>query len=184
MAPRARTTLQRAAKTRRGASTSVVSSGPLKEKATLERAKREVATKDQGIKAWPTSKERKRTEPTEFQQRVYDLISTIPEGKVSTYGEVARELSSSARAVGNALRNNPFAPRVPCHRVVASTRTLGGFSGQKGHGAPNLIKKQSMLEEEGVIFEKAKSIDHERVVDKSSIYFFPSLSSATKATFK
>jgi len=74
------------------------------------------------IRKWTTSKSYKRSTPTKFQQRVYDCISKIPAGKVASYGEIARKLESSARAVGNALRNNPFAPVVPCHRVVASNR--------------------------------------------------------------
>ncbi|KFX97809.1 hypothetical protein O988_04666, partial [Pseudogymnoascus sp. VKM F-3808] len=55
---------------------------------------------------------------TEFQERVYTLLTQIPEGRVTTYGALARALKSSPRAVGNALRNNPFAPEVPCHRCV------------------------------------------------------------------
>ena len=81
---------------------------------------------------------------TPFMQSVYDLVSTIPEGKVSTYGAVAQALRSSARAVGQALRGNPFAPVVPCHRVVASTLELGGFSGTWGD-TPEVSKKRTML---------------------------------------
>mmetsp|Transcript_11074 Transcript_11074/g.20549 ORF Transcript_11074/g.20549 Transcript_11074/m.20549 type:complete len:209 (-) Transcript_11074:827-1453(-) len=80
------------------------------------------AGKKRSRNAYRTSTAHKRSSPTKFQSQVYSLISTIPEGKVSTYGKVAKKLSSSARAVGNALRNNPFAPRVPCHRVIASSR--------------------------------------------------------------
>uniref|UniRef100_A0A7S4GJ09 Methylated-DNA--protein-cysteine methyltransferase n=1 Tax=Eutreptiella gymnastica TaxID=73025 RepID=A0A7S4GJ09_9EUGL len=86
---------------------------------------------------------------TPFMQSVYDLVSTIPEGKVSTYGAVAQALRSSARAVGQALRGNPFAPVVPCHRVVASTLELGGFSGTWGD-TPEVSKKRTMLVAEGV----------------------------------
>lgn len=55
---------------------------------------------------------------TEFQSRVYELLSQIPEGKVSTYAAMSRALDSSPRAVGGACRRNPFAPQVPCHRVI------------------------------------------------------------------
>jgi methylated-DNA-[protein]-cysteine S-methyltransferase len=58
---------------------------------------------------------------TAFQERVYALLQQIPEGKVATYATMAKALNSSPRAVGGALRNNPFAPEVPCHRVLAST---------------------------------------------------------------
>ncbi|GBG25959.1 Methylated-DNA--protein-cysteine methyltransferase [Hondaea fermentalgiana] len=138
-------------------------------------AEKKESSKPKSVKAsWPTSVEKKRDKPTVFQQRVYDLISTIPAGKVSTYGEVARELGSSPRAVGNALRNNPFAPVVPCHRVVASTRALGGFSGQKGHGAPKLREKRAILEREGVVFEAPLQDDVACTVDPCALYFFPS----------
>lgn len=65
---------------------------------------------------------------TSFERRVYDLCSQIPRGQVSTYGDMAKSLCSSPRAVGQALRRNPFAPEVPCHRVVAADRKIGGFS--------------------------------------------------------
>ncbi|KAI9443556.1 6-O-methylguanine DNA methyltransferase [Lactarius indigo] len=62
---------------------------------------------------------------------VYDLIRGIPAGKVSTYKEVCSALGSgSPRSVGGALRNNPFAPRIPCHRVIASSLFVGGFKGE------------------------------------------------------
>jgi len=58
---------------------------------------------------------------TAFQSRVYDLLKQIPKGKVSTYGEISRALGSSPRAVGGALRVNPYAPTIPCHRVVQTS---------------------------------------------------------------
>ncbi len=102
-----------------------------------------------------TSKAHPRAAPTSFQLSVYELIKTIPRGKVASYAQVARELGkdNGARAVGNALRNNPFAPAVPCHRVVATSRELGGFAGQVGSAAPNLAKKKELLRAEGVLFE-------------------------------
>ncbi|MCK5107770.1 MAG: MGMT family protein, partial [Nanoarchaeota archaeon] len=66
---------------------------------------------------------------TEFENRVYSLCKKIPRGKVSTYGEIAKALNSKcARAVGNALNKNPYAPKVPCHRVVKSNGKVGGFA--------------------------------------------------------
>lgn len=57
---------------------------------------------------------------TEYQARVYSLLRQIPEGKISTYAALSKALSSSPRAVGGALRRNPFAPEVPCHRVISA----------------------------------------------------------------
>lgn len=62
---------------------------------------------------------------------VYDLIRAIPAGRVSTYKDVCAALGQgSPRSVGGALRNNPFAPRIPCHRVIASNFFVGGFKGE------------------------------------------------------
>lgn len=68
-------------------------------------------------------------EITAFQQKVYKACSAIPKGKVCTYKELAKKIGSpkAVRAVGSALKNNPFAPKVPCHRVVASDRSLGAL---------------------------------------------------------
>jgi methylated-DNA-[protein]-cysteine S-methyltransferase len=60
----------------------------------------------------------KEVKVTEFQSRVYELLSQIPEGRVSTYAAMSKALDSSPRAVGGACRRNPFAPQVPCHRVI------------------------------------------------------------------
>ena len=89
--------------------------------------------------------------PTPFEQRVYDLLMEIPRGQVSTYAGMARALGCrSPQAVGQALRRNPFAPRVPCHRVVSSDLTLHGFNGQTN--GEELLRKRRLLEEEGVRF--------------------------------
>lgn len=64
---------------------------------------------------------------TAFQERVYTLLQQIPEGRVATYAAMAKALGSSPRAVGGALRSNPFAPEVPCHRVLASTGVSGPY---------------------------------------------------------
>ena len=73
---------------------------------------------------------------------------------MSTYKHIAESLSCprAYRAVGNALRNNPFAPAVPCHRVLASDGTLGGFAGSKG-ACERTQCKRTMLEAEGLRFE-------------------------------
>ncbi len=83
---------------------------------------------------------------TPFQQKVYDTVRTIPKGKTMTYKEVAIAIGNpwAYRAVGNALNKNPFAPVVPCHRVIKSDGSIGGFaSGSK--------KKLKLLKAEGAI---------------------------------
>ena len=66
---------------------------------------------------------------TEFEKKVYELCSKVPKGKVTSYKEIAHAMSNKAyRAVGTALHNNPFAPKVPCHRVVNADGRLGGFA--------------------------------------------------------
>jgi methylated-DNA-[protein]-cysteine S-methyltransferase len=101
-------------------------------------------------------------EPTAFEQRVYALVRTIPRGKVSTYGLVAKRLGcGSSQAIGQALRRNPYAPEMPCHRVVSSALTLGGFNGERE--GEELRRKRRMLEEEGVLFDKRGNVARESV---------------------
>ena len=88
-------------------------------------------------------------EPTDFERRVYEHISRVPRGRVTTYAAVGRGIGCrSAQAIGQALRRNPFAPEVPCHRVVRSDLSLGGYSGHT-EGA-ELRRKIELLEGEGV----------------------------------
>ena len=90
--------------------------------------------------------------PTPFQMKVYKATSRIPRGKVATYGWVARQIGcKSAQAVGGALRVNPFAPKVPCHRVIAADGSLHGFAGHTSD--PLLAKKRRLLQEEGITFD-------------------------------
>ena len=71
---------------------------------------------------------------TKFQLRVWKYLRTIPKGKVKTYKQVAVGIKSpkSARAVANACAKNPYAPEIPCHRVIRSDGALGGYSGRGG----------------------------------------------------
>jgi methylated-DNA-[protein]-cysteine S-methyltransferase len=62
-----------------------------------------------------------------YTQRVLKCVSSVPVGYVTTYGEVAKAMGGSPRAVGRVVATNPFPPLVPCHRVVRSDFTLGGF---------------------------------------------------------
>ncbi|KAI2467304.1 methylated-DNA--cysteine S-met [Annulohypoxylon bovei var. microspora] len=96
---------------------------------------------------------------TAFEKKVWNLLCQIPRGHVSTYGLLSAHLGSSPRAVGNALRRNPFAPEVPCHRVVATNKSLGGFKGKwpkDGEGI-TIDEKRKLLRGEGVkIDEKGR----------------------------
>ena len=79
-----------------------------------------------------------------FNQKIWTLTARIPKGAVTTYAELARAVGTKAyRAVGNAMNKNPYAPGVPCHRVVGSDGSLTGYAG-------GLEKKRERLEEEGV----------------------------------
>ncbi|KAK5689236.1 hypothetical protein LTR17_026402 [Elasticomyces elasticus] len=103
---------------------------------------------------------------TPYQTRVYALLNQIPRGKVSTYAALSKALDSSPRAVGGALRRNPYAPDVPCHRVISAGGYVGGFKGewQKAPSGINCEKKLALLAEEGVLFtEKGTLIEKMRV---------------------
>lgn len=92
----------------------------------------------------------KLTQAMTFNQRVWALTARIPKGSVVTYGDIARALGSQAyRAVGHALNRNPYAPTVPCHRVVGSDGSLTGF-------ASGIPAKRKLLEGEGVPFRRQK----------------------------
>jgi O-6-methylguanine DNA methyltransferase len=65
-----------------------------------------------------------------FQRRVFQALLRVPSGCVTTYGALAATIGcGSARAVGQALRRNPLAPDIPCHRAIRSDLMLGGFKG-------------------------------------------------------
>jgi len=83
---------------------------------------------------------------TKFQVKVWKYLKTIPKGKVKTYKQVAIGINrpKSARAVANACAKNPYAPQVPCHRVIRSDGTLGGFSNPGGTKT-----KKKLLKKEG-----------------------------------
>lgn len=86
---------------------------------------------------------------TAFQNRVWALLRDIPAGTTLTYGEAATRLGSAARAVGQACAANPFAPIVPCHRVVARNG-LGGFAHSTRTDGYLLHVKRWLLRHEGV----------------------------------
>lgn len=96
--------------------------------------------------------------PSAFAFRVYEWVRRIPRGYVTTYGALSREIGcGSAQAVGQALKRNPYAPSVPCHRVIASDLTPGGFQGESG-GA-RVVAKIALLAEEGVLFKEGRLAD-------------------------
>lgn len=88
-----------------------------------------------------------RPQGTDFQRRVWQTLLSIPAGRVSSYGELAKQLGSSARAVGNACRRNPVPIVVPCHRVVAKSG-IGGFGGALS--GQLIDQKRRLLQHEGV----------------------------------
>lgn len=102
---------------------------------------------------------------TAFQQQVYDAARRIPAGRVSTYARLARAIGCrSPRAVGQALRHNPFAPEVPCHRVIRSDLFIGGFAGQTA--GPEVQRKIRILRDEGVEFDpRGRLIEPQRLFD-------------------
>jgi len=86
---------------------------------------------------------------TAFRQRVWQALLGIPAGQTVTYGQLAERLGSSARAVGQALGDNPLPIVIPCHRVVAADGGLGGFN--HSHTGYSLDIKRWLLAHEGVL---------------------------------
>ena len=84
---------------------------------------------------------------TDFQKKVLLAVLEIPKGEVKSYSWVAKKAGSpkAARAVGSVMSINPYAPYVPCHRVIAACGTIGGYSG-------GIAKKRKILKQEGVLF--------------------------------
>ncbi|MCJ1232890.1 methylated-DNA--protein-cysteine methyltransferase [Varicellaria rhodocarpa] len=89
---------------------------------------------------------------TPFRRLTLLALVQVPRGQYTTYAAIATFLKSIPRAVGNAMRNNPFAPTVPCHRVLASNKSIGGFGGQWGMEGKFAGEKIRLLRSEGVRF--------------------------------
>ena len=81
---------------------------------------------------------------TKFQLKVWNYLKKIPRGKVRTYSEVAKAIKrpTSVRAVANAIAKNPYSPKIPCHRVIRSDGSLGGYSGKGGKKMKKILLKQ------------------------------------------
>ena len=86
-------------------------------------------------------------EGTKFQLKVWNYLRKIPRGSLKTYSQVAKAIGKprAVRAVANAIGKNPYAPRIPCHRVIRSDGSLGGYSG-KGR----VKTKRFLLQKEGI----------------------------------
>ena len=91
-----------------------------------------------------------------MSSKVYEFLKSIPEGKVTTYGQIAAHLGNKhlARVVGNILHNNPDPEHIPCHRVVNSK---GELSKAYAFGGPDAQRKR--LEQEGIRFEPDGTVD-------------------------
>ena len=84
---------------------------------------------------------------TEFQLKVWAYLRKIPLGSVKTYSQVSKDIGKplAIRAVANAIGKNPYAPKIPCHRVIRSDGSLGGYSGKGG-----VKTKRFLLKKEGI----------------------------------
>ncbi|MDB4845902.1 MGMT family protein [Candidatus Pelagibacter sp.] len=85
-----------------------------------------------------------------FQLKVWNYLKKIPKGQVTTYLKIAKSIGKpkSFRAVANAVGKNPYPPKIPCHRVIRSDGTLGGYSGKGG-----IRKKRQLLKAENIIID-------------------------------
>ena len=85
---------------------------------------------------------------TKFQVIVWKYLKTIPKGEIRTYKEVAKAIKRplSYRAVANAIAKNPYSPLIPCHRVIKSDGSVGGYSGKGG-----VKTKVKLLKSEGIL---------------------------------
>ncbi|MEM2916185.1 MAG: MGMT family protein [Candidatus Woesearchaeota archaeon] len=100
---------------------------------------------------------------TAFSEKVYKICKRIPKGRVSTYREIGNALGGYGqvyRAVGVALKNNPYSPIVPCHRIVCSDGRIGGYKGAKS--GKKIAQKIALLKKEGVIVKKGRIVNFEK----------------------
>jgi len=105
--------------------------------------------------------EKKLAKLSTYQQAILRLLAEVPKGKVTTYGDLAKELSKrnsnwspgASRAVGTTMRNNPCGPQIPCHRVIRSDGAVGNFRG----GAKGAVEEKiGMLRDEGITISNGK----------------------------
>ena len=83
---------------------------------------------------------------TKFQLKVWKYLKKIPKGQIRTYSDVAKAINKpkSVRAVANAIGKNPYAPKIPCHRVIRSDGKLGGYSAPGGTAAKRRLLKEEL----------------------------------------
>lgn len=91
---------------------------------------------------------------TEHQRKVWTAMTETPSGSLRTYGDLAREIGSSARAVGTACGKNPIPIIVPCHRIVATGGGIGGYSGRGGVETKRQLLNLEGLHLEGDLFSR------------------------------
>ena len=99
---------------------------------------------------------------SKFTLKVLELVKKIPKGRVSTYKEIGKALGRRGqiyRAVGRALKDNPCPVKIPCHRVVCSNGSIGGYSGKGG-----VRKKIELLKSEGIKIRKGKIVDFSKKI--------------------
>ena len=86
---------------------------------------------------------------TKFQLKVWEYLRKIPYGTIKTYAQIAKAIGKplAVRAVANAVGKNPYPPHIPCHRVIRSDGSLGGYSGKGG-----VNTKKKLLKKEGIMF--------------------------------
>ena len=93
-----------------------------------------------------------------FNERCYKLLSKIPKGRITTYKEIAKALDTKAyRAVGKAMAKNPNVIDVPCHRVIKSDGSIGGY-------ALGIDKKIRLLKKEGITIKKGRVVDYKKII--------------------
>ncbi|MBI5614205.1 MGMT family protein [Candidatus Gottesmanbacteria bacterium] len=101
---------------------------------------------------------------TPLAKKVYSLLDTVPRGKVTTYKALAHGAGTKAyRAIGQIMKYNPNAPETPCHRVVATNGTLGGYMGKTDK--QTLQKKIDLLKKEGV------EVKNNRILNFKNIFY-------------
>ena len=93
-----------------------------------------------------------------FNQQCYKLLSQIPKGKISTYKEIAKALNTKAyRAVGTAMAKNPNIINTPCHRIIRSNGSVGGY-------VLGINKKINLLKKEGITINCEKVVDYKLII--------------------
>lgn len=101
---------------------------------------------------------------SDFYNKVYSAIEKIPKGKITTYKEIAQSLGTKAyQSVGTAVKKNPHAPYIPCHRVVKSSGEIGGYSGPGG-----VKRKKELLRKEGIEIKNNKVSEFNCVIYRLS----------------